>query len=155
MLITTQNQHWPSSLALDVPVLDVEAAAGFPGNRTGDQDREAARELAGALGGLPLALEQPAAYIQAATTVTMAGYLLLFRGRQPDLLARGEVAEHTADHRPIGHATGTQPGPTHGGFQDRICLSPTWAPDLGGCGLHRPSGWRSSRTYPVRLDTAA
>ena len=93
MLITTQNQVWPPGQLLDVPVLDVEVAAGFLVSRTGDVDRVAARELAGLLGGLPLALEQTAAYMQA-TGTTLARYLLLFRDRQADLLARGEVAGH-------------------------------------------------------------
>ena len=53
-------------------------------------------ELAGELGGLPLALEQAAAYIQA-TGTTLAGYLSLFRDRRADLLARGEAAGHPAD----------------------------------------------------------
>jgi S-adenosyl methyltransferase len=65
-------------------------------NRTGDADRWAARELAVRLGGLPLALEQAAAYMQA-TGITAAGYLPLFRERQADMLARGEVAGHPAD----------------------------------------------------------
>jgi hypothetical protein len=56
LLVTTQSQHWPSGQALDVPVLDTEVAAAFLVNRTGDADREAARELAAGLGGLPLAL---------------------------------------------------------------------------------------------------
>ena len=93
MLITTQNQIWPPGQALDVPVLDPEVAADFLVDRTGDADRVAARELAGVLGGLPLALEQAAAYMQA-TGTTLARYLLLFRDRQADLLARGEVAGH-------------------------------------------------------------
>ncbi len=96
VLITTQNQHWPPGQALDVPVLDTEVAAGFLVNRTGDTDREAARELAAELGGLPLALEQAAAYMQA-TGTTLARYLPLFRARQADLLARGEAAGHPAD----------------------------------------------------------
>ena len=93
VLITTQNQIWPPGQAVDVPVLDVEVAADFLVSRTGDPDRAAARELAGLLGGLPLALEQAAAYMQA-TGTTLARYLLLFRDRQADLLARGEVAGH-------------------------------------------------------------
>ena len=96
MLITTQNQHWPPGQALDVPVLDTEVAADFLVNRTGDPDRAAARELAAELGGLPLALEQAAAYMQA-TGTTLARYLPLFRARQADLLARGEAAGHPAD----------------------------------------------------------
>ena len=96
VLITTQNQHWPPGQALDVPVLDTEVAAGFLVNRTGDADRASARKLADQLGGLPLALEQAAAYVQA-TGTTLAGYLPLFRARQAELLARGEAAGHPAD----------------------------------------------------------
>ena len=96
VLITTQNQHWPPGQAMDVPVLDVEVAADFLVNRTGDPDRAAARVLAAELGGLPLALEQAAAYMQA-TGTTLARYLPLFRDRQADLLARGEASGHPAD----------------------------------------------------------
>ena len=70
-------------------MLDREVAAGFLGNRTGDADRQAALELADELGGLPLALEQAAAYIQA-TGDTLAGYLDSFRRRRSEMLARGE-----------------------------------------------------------------
>ena len=96
VLITTQSQHWPPGQALDVPVLDIEVGADFLVARTGDADRGSARELAAALDGLPLALEQAAAYIQA-TATTMGRYLALFRDRRADLLARGEAAGHPAD----------------------------------------------------------
>ena len=96
VLVTTQSQHWPPGLAVDVPVLDVEVAAGFLVSRTGDADRGAARELAGALGGLPLALEQAAAYMLASGT-SLGRYLPLFRARQADLLTRGEAAGHPLD----------------------------------------------------------
>jgi hypothetical protein len=95
VLITTQNQHWPPGKVLDVTVLDAEIAAGFLLARTGDLDQETARELAVELGGLPLALEQAAAYMQA-TGTPLAGYLRLFRARQADVLARGEAAGHPA-----------------------------------------------------------
>jgi hypothetical protein len=96
VLITTQSQHWPPGQALDVPVLDTGVAADFLVSRTGDADRAGARELAVLLGGLPLALEQAAAYMQASGT-TLAGYLPLLQARQGDLLARGEAAGHPAD----------------------------------------------------------
>ena len=89
VLITSQNQIWPPGQALDVPVLDTEVAADFLVSRTGDPDGQAARDLAAELGGLPLALEQAAAYIQA-TGDSLAGYLALFRQRRADMLARGE-----------------------------------------------------------------
>ena len=70
-----------------MPVLDRETAAAFLVRRTGatGQD-EAARALAGELGGLPLALEQAAAYMHA-TGHSINGYLELFRQRRLDLLA--------------------------------------------------------------------
>jgi hypothetical protein len=96
VLITSQSALWSRGQALEVPVLDTEVAAGFLADRTGDPDRQAAWDLADTLGGLPLALEQAAAYIEA-TGITLAGYLSLFRDRQADLLARGQAAGHPAD----------------------------------------------------------
>ena len=96
VLITSQSAVWPPGQAVEVPVLGTGVAAGFLVNRTGDPDRQAATMLAGELGGLPLALEQAAAYIQA-TGTTLAEYLTLFGERRTDLLASGEVAGHPVD----------------------------------------------------------
>jgi hypothetical protein len=63
VLITSRNQIWPPGQAPEVPVLDPQVAAEFLVGRTGDADQQAALELAGVLGGLPLALEQAAAYV--------------------------------------------------------------------------------------------
>lgn len=93
VIITSQSQHWPSATVLDVPVLDSDVAARFLVSRSGDPDEMAARELAAELGGLPLALEQAAAYAQA-TGMTLTAYLALLRERSADLLARGEPAGH-------------------------------------------------------------
>ena len=89
VLITSRNQIWPPGQALDVPVLDPQVAAEFLVSRTGDPDQRAALELAGELGGLPLALEQAAAYVQASGG-SLAGYLASFLRRRADLLSRGE-----------------------------------------------------------------
>ena len=51
----------------------------FPDRPTGDPDEQAAGELATELGGLPLALAQAAAYIQA-TGENLAGYLAICSG---------------------------------------------------------------------------
>ncbi len=96
VLITSQSQHWPWGWDVQVPVLDTEVAAQFLAARTGDADQDAALLLAEELGGLPLALEQAAAYLQA-TGTSLSRYLALFRARQADLLARGEAAGHR-DH---------------------------------------------------------
>jgi tetratricopeptide (TPR) repeat protein/DNA-binding CsgD family transcriptional regulator/MinD-like ATPase involved in chromosome partitioning or flagellar assembly len=93
ILITSRSPFWPSGQAVDVTVLDADAAAGFLINRTGDSDLRAATELAQEMGGLPLALEQAAAYIHA-TGITLADYLRLFRNRRTELLARGEPADY-------------------------------------------------------------
>ena len=89
VLITSRNQIWPPGQALEIAVLDTQVAAVFLGGRTGDPDGRAAQELAAELGGLPLALEQAAAYVQASGQ-NLAGYLAMFRQRRPDLLGRGE-----------------------------------------------------------------
>jgi hypothetical protein len=94
VLITSQSSAWPPGRGMEVPVLDAASAAAFLTARTGDLDEIAATGLADELEGLPLALEQAAAYIQA-TGWTLAGYLALFRKRRADLLARGDSAGHS------------------------------------------------------------
>jgi hypothetical protein len=95
VLITSQSAAWPRDQAVQVPPLGTEVAAMFLVSRTGDPASEAAVTLADELGGLPLALEQAAAYIQA-TATTLTGYLAMFRDRRADLLARGQAAGHPA-----------------------------------------------------------
>jgi Tetratricopeptide repeat len=91
VLVTSQSALWPPGQGLEVPVLDVPVAAGFLVSRTGDPDGQAAAELAGELGGLPLALEQAAAFIQA-TGGDLAGYLESYRQQPTGLFGRGEPA---------------------------------------------------------------
>jgi hypothetical protein len=93
VLITSRNALWPLGQAVEVPVLDTGAAASFLAARTGDADHQAAAGLAEAVGGLPLALEQAAAYIHA-TGGSLAAYLAAFQRRRADLLARGQPAEY-------------------------------------------------------------
>ena len=93
VLVTSRNPNWPTGQALEVPVLGTEVAAGFLVNRSGDADEQAATGLAEELGGLPLALEQAGAYVQA-TGGSLAGYLASFRARQGEMLARGQPADY-------------------------------------------------------------
>ncbi len=95
VLVTSQSQHWPGRPRVDVPVLEVSVATKFLISRTRDTNEQAAAALAGDLGGLPLALDQSAAYIQAAAT-TVSGYRALFAERRADMLARGEASGHPA-----------------------------------------------------------
>ena len=91
VVITSQYAFWPGGQALEVPVLDRTTAAAFLMSRTGAASTEqaAAGELAAELGGLPLALEQAAAYMQAASR-GIGEYLVLFRQRREELLNRGD-----------------------------------------------------------------
>jgi hypothetical protein len=89
VLITSQNPNWPHGQVVQVPVLGTEAAADFLVTRSGDPDRQAGRDLAGEMDGLPLALEQAAAYILA-TGGNLAMYLGLLRQRRAEMLSRGE-----------------------------------------------------------------
>ena len=95
VVITSQFGSWPGRQVLEVPVLDPAVAARFLLDRTGAagaaEEEAAAVELAGELGGLPLALEQAGAYMQASGR-TVGEYLGLFRGRRAELLDRGDPA---------------------------------------------------------------
>ena len=93
VLITSRNALWPPRQLVEVPMLEAGVAAGFLAEQTGDADRQAAAALAAELGGLPLALEQAGAYIQASGG-TLAAYLAGFRRRRADLLARGRPDEY-------------------------------------------------------------
>ncbi|HEV2254220.1 MAG TPA: DUF4062 domain-containing protein, partial [Streptosporangiaceae bacterium] len=134
VLLTSRNQIWPGGQALDVPVLEIEVAAEFLVGRTGDADRRAALELAGELGGLPLALEQAAAYVQV-TGDSLAGYLAAFRRRRPDLLGRGE---------PTGYP-GTVATTWRLAFEDLARAAP------GAAGLLRLLAFCAPEAIPLRL----
>ena len=93
VLVTSQNPAWQTGQTMEVPVLRPEVAADFLVQCTGDPDRQAAEDLAKELDGLPLALAQAAAYMQA-TGDRVAEYLESFRQRRADMLARGASARH-------------------------------------------------------------
>ncbi|MGH7186584.1 MAG: hypothetical protein ACREIB_09960, partial [Pseudomonadota bacterium] len=73
--------------ALTQQAIHRDAAVRFLLERTAQPDEAPANELADALGDLPLALEQAAAYIGASGR-SIADYLRLFRQRRPEMLAR-------------------------------------------------------------------
>jgi hypothetical protein len=93
VLVTSRSALWRPGRAVEVPVLATEVAADYLLRLTDDGDRRAALELAAELGGLPLALEQAGAYVQASAG-SLARYLASFRNRRPELLARGEAREY-------------------------------------------------------------
>ncbi|WIN00138.1 FxSxx-COOH system tetratricopeptide repeat protein [Actinoplanes oblitus] len=92
VLMTSRNPNWaPTAVPLEVGLFAPHAAAVFLDPSAG----EAAARLAGALGYLPLALEQARAYC-AATGRDLSGYLADFRRQR--LLGRG--IDHSL-HAPV------------------------------------------------------
>jgi hypothetical protein len=134
VLITSQSAVWPRGQGVEVSVLGTVVAAAFLVNRTGDADERAAKDLASELGGLPLALEQAAAYIQA-TGGTLAGYLASFRQRRPEMLGRGE---------PIGY-------PETVATTWRLAFGDVQQAAPGAAGLLRLLAFCAPEAIPVRL----
>ena len=94
VLITTRAHADWRSLAARPIALDVwerEESRAFLRARTGEREDAVLDAVADALGDLPLALEQAAAYTNA-KAITPAGYLQRLRDRAPELFAAGRPA---------------------------------------------------------------
>jgi len=90
VIITSRKQSWGGvARMLTVDMFTLAESVEFLQRRTGQNDDDAAKALAEALGNLPLALEQAGAYIQE-TGITFSAYLKLFQERQKELLSRGK-----------------------------------------------------------------
>jgi tetratricopeptide (TPR) repeat protein len=86
VLITSRDPNWGNvARPLKLPVLPRAEAVEFLEKRSGRDEPAAAGELCGALGDLPLALEQAGAYIEA-TASSIADYCALYRSRPRELL---------------------------------------------------------------------
>jgi len=97
VIITSRNPHWAGiARPLAVQVWQRSESVQFLLSRTRQQDSAAADALAAALGDLPLALEQAAAYMEQ-TGRSSSEYLTLFQERQAELLSRpGAPARYEA-----------------------------------------------------------
>jgi tetratricopeptide (TPR) repeat protein len=85
VIITSRNPNWGGiASTLQVKVLEQAEGVEFLLSRTRQEDEESARKLSVELGGLPLALAQAGAYIEA-NGVTIAHYLELFQSRRAEL----------------------------------------------------------------------
>ena len=146
VLITSRNALWPSSQAVDVPVLDPRAAADFLVSRTGDPDRQAALGLASELGWLPLALEQAAAYILASGD-SLAGYLASFRHRRTEM----RPAPGTSTPRCCRSASGRSAGST----RTPCALTPTSPTGPGRRGTPLAPGTSTPRCCPPSNSSSA
>jgi tetratricopeptide (TPR) repeat protein len=95
VLVTSRNPAWGAmATPLLVEVLPRAEAIAFLRARTGGDD-PAAGKLAQALGDLPLALEQAAAYLEQ-TRTSLRDYLGLLHERAGELLGLGELTDHPA-----------------------------------------------------------
>lgn len=93
MIVTSRNPAWAAiATPLQVHVLPRYEAVAFLRARTGHDD-PAGGQLAAALGDLPLALEQAAAYVEQ-TRTSLHDYLELLQERAGELLALGEPADY-------------------------------------------------------------
>ena len=91
VIVTSRNTSWRELAAsIEVKVLEPDNAVEFLFARTGERDEQTARELCEELGGLPLALEDAAAYIER-TGRSIASYLSQLRDH-PQRLLLGESA---------------------------------------------------------------
>jgi tetratricopeptide (TPR) repeat protein len=89
VLVTSRNPAWGAlGQAVRVDVLPREQAVELLLRRTPGKDQASAAALAEALGDLPLALEQAAAYLEQ-TGMPLATYLTAYRRRHQRLLAKG------------------------------------------------------------------
>ncbi|HEY7200918.1 MAG TPA: FxSxx-COOH system tetratricopeptide repeat protein, partial [Candidatus Dormibacteraeota bacterium] len=91
LLVTSRTPMWSARLGLEP--LPVGVATRFLLQRTGLDDAPAAGAIAEALGCLPLALEQAAAYVTASGR-DLAGYAELLRRRQVELLREGTPEDY-------------------------------------------------------------
>jgi tetratricopeptide (TPR) repeat protein len=97
VLITSRNPAWDEvATPIAIDVLPRKQAVAFLAQRTDSGDQAGLEALAGALGGLPLALEQAAAYVKQ-TRTSIQGYLDLLEERpdEPPLVAELAGYRHT------------------------------------------------------------
>lgn len=91
LLITSRNPGWGTvGQAVQVDVLERDEAVWLLLRRIHDHDEASAAELADALGDLPLALEQAAAYLEQ-NGMRVRSYLAAYQRRHQQLLAKGRA----------------------------------------------------------------
>ena len=97
VIITSREPVWSGvATPFGLEVLALDEAVAFLCRRTGDTDAAAAAALAEALGRLPLALEQAAAYIED-TAGSLQSYRQLFEEHYAALLDQGRLSTEYPD----------------------------------------------------------
>jgi hypothetical protein len=93
VLVTSRNPVWRArAQPMEVTVFAAEEAVRFLRERARRPEDPAAREVAKALGYLPLALEQAGAYVDR-VGLTLAAFLERLRGAEAQVLERGAAAD--------------------------------------------------------------
>jgi tetratricopeptide (TPR) repeat protein len=92
VVVTSRSPEGSHRLGLEP--LPVEVATSFLLERTGQADAAAARAIAEAVGGLPLALEQAAAYLIENDWHSLADYARLLQTRMAELLREGKPEDY-------------------------------------------------------------
>lgn len=87
ILITSRHRDWQCAIGIKIDTFKRRESIEFIQRRTGQDDEEAADDLAGELGDLPLALEQAGAFI-AETGMPIPEYLKAYREKKLSLLEK-------------------------------------------------------------------
>ena len=92
VMVTSRHLGWGGAArSLSVPPLSSESSVRFLLERTQQTDTESAAAVAEALGDLPLALSQAAAYVET-TGITLSVYLERWHRHRRVLLSRGDIS---------------------------------------------------------------
>jgi tetratricopeptide (TPR) repeat protein len=159
VLITSRNPNWRGlATVTSLEALSPATAAIFLMQRTGETDPGPAHALAEELGGLPLALEQAGAYIEA-TGRSISDYLQLFRQHATRLLRENtSEADTTATVGVVLERSFAEVAATSAVAADLLTLCAFLAPDSipldmivdGARWLQEPLA--TSVTDPLSLD---
>ena len=96
VIVTSRHDTWPPARAIDVDIFQRPESIDFLLRRARSTDRDGANAVADALGDLPLALEQAAAYVTE-TAVSFKKYLEYFGKRKRGLLKSGLARQDYKD----------------------------------------------------------
>lgn len=92
VIVTTRRTGFSAlGTVLDLDVIDAEAAVRVLQARAPRLDDAEAEQIAEALGRLPLALEQAAAFLEHTTTITPAEYLHILRASPAKIMSEGQL----------------------------------------------------------------
>jgi tetratricopeptide (TPR) repeat protein len=160
VLVTSRDASWEDEVdrALAVDVLNHPEAVALLCRRTGQDDEDAAGEIAELLGGLPLALEQAGAFIQQ-TQLALGDYLDKLRQFPQLTLAKGKARAATAPVATTWQVSLDQVRQTPGAVEVLECcafLAPDDIPrDLFTVDLDSVPDWLTSlHADPFGLDEA-